>query len=581
MSVPRFIPWRRLGLLAGATSVLLLITSIAASPAPALTPCSSPPAVVPEAQLLPGTSGTGLTTLAGTTPMQFTYTVVGTIPDGFMIGLDAIVIHITGPASFLSQTGGVFFGMSGSPAYVNGKLAGAVSAVFDDPTFGVLTPAQAMLDVLGAAQGPSAAPARTIVPTEQVRRAIARIQGTSAERVTGTFTQLPVPLAVSGLGDDQIAQLQDRLDQRGENFVVYPAGSAPATTGTVTPTRFAPGEPLGVAIAYGDASYYATGTATFMCGDSVAAFGHPFFYDAPGTVSLGLSGAEGLMIVKGTGWPGYRFALLTEPRGTIVQDRFAGIAGVVGQVPASIPIESDLTNLDDGSSRIGATEVIHSWGWWLEEIVWSHLWANFAAVFGHFGGGSSSLDWTIDGSTADGPFRVSNHWLASDEWDATGSMWRLINAIDMLQFARDADVTFTGISTSGWITQDRLDGTIGIVRVASTTQPKLRVRDVLKAHPGDAVTVEVSFDMIDGTTVVKTVGFKVPKSARGFQSIDLRGGRDRSRWADTFQEALDVLNGGEHPDDLILTGLGRHRWPQGLIVSGNGHFTMQVVRHTS
>src|SRR5512141_2800966 len=195
MSVPRFIPWRRLGLLAGATTVLLLTTLIAAGPAPALTPCSSPPSVIPEAQLLPGTLGTGLTTLAGTTPVQFTYTVVGTIPDGFMIGLDAIVIHITGPASFLSQTGGVFFGMSGSPAYVNGKLAGAVSAVFDDPTFGALTPAEAMLEVVGSAQGPSAIPARTIVPTEEIRRAIARIQGTSAASVTGTVTQLPVPLA--------------------------------------------------------------------------------------------------------------------------------------------------------------------------------------------------------------------------------------------------------------------------------------------------------------------------------------------------------------------------------------------------
>jgi hypothetical protein len=581
MSVPRSVPRRRLVLFAGTTTVLLLTTLLAAGPAPALTPCSSPPAIIPEAQLVPGTLGTGLTTLAGTTPMQFTYEIVGTIPNGFMIGLDAIVIHITGPASFLSQTGGVFFGMSGSPAYVNGKLAGAVSAVFDDPTFGALTPAAAMLDVVGAAQGPSAIPARTIVPTPEIRRAIARVQGTSAESVTGTFTQLPVPLAVSGLGDDQIAQLQGRLDQRGENFVVYSAGSAAGPAGTVTSTPFAPGEPLGVAIAYGDASYYATGTATFTCGDHVAAFGHPFFYDAPGAVSLGLSGAEGLMMVKGAGWPGYRFALLTEPRGTIVQDRFAGIAGIVGQVPASVPIESELTNLDDGSSRIGTTEVIHSWGWWLEEIVWSHLWANFAAVFGHFGGGSSSLDWTIDGTTADGPFTVSNHWLTSDEWDATGSMWRLISAVDTLQFAQDAEVTLTDISTSGWITKDLLEGKIGRIRLASTTQPKLRTRGVLKAHPGDAVTVEVSFDMIDGTTVVKTVEFKVPKNVKGIRDVGLRGGRDRYRYGDTFQEALDVLNGGEHPDDLVLTGLGRYQWPQGLVVRGKAHFTIQVVRRAS
>ncbi len=579
MSVSRSAPRRRLGLLAGATSVLLFASLLAAGPAPALTPCTSPPAIIPEAQLTPGMLGSGVTALAGTTPVPFTFEVIGTIPNGYMLGLDAIVIHITGPQSFLNETGGVFFGMSGSPAYVNGKLAGAVSAVFDDPTFGALTPAEAMLAVVDAAQGStSARPAKTVVPTPQIRRAIARIQGVSPASVTGTFAQLRVPLAVSGLNDDQVAQLQGRLDRRGENFVVYAAGSAPASSGSVTSTRFVPGEPLGVAIAYGDASYYATGTATFMCGDSVAAFGHPFFYDAPGQISLGLSGATGLMVVKGQGWPGYRFALLTEPRGTIVQDRFAGIAGIVGMAPASIPVMSDLTNLDDGSSRVGTTEVIHSWGWWLEEIAWSHLSANFAAVFGHYGGGSSSLDWTIDGTTADGPFTVSNHTLSSSEFDATESVWRLITAVDALQFAEGVDVTLSGITTSGWITRDRLEGTIGRVRVASTMQPKLRVRNVLKAHPGDVVTVEVTFDALEGDNVVATVQFEVPMNEKGTHDVLLRGGRDLFRWPDTFPELLDELNGGEHPDDLVVRGLGGSSlWPQGMLVHGRSRFSVQVV----
>lgn len=577
MSEPRSAPRRRLGLLAGATSILILASLLAAGPAPALTPCATPPAVIPQAQLTPGTLGSGMTALAGTTPVPFTFQVVGTIPDGWMLGLDAIVIHITGPQAFLDETGGVFFGMSGSPAYVNGLLAGAVSGVFDDPTFGVLTPAEAMLEVLDAAQG-SARPARTIVPTPAIRRAIAQIQGVPVSSVAGTFEQLPVPLAVSGLSDAKVAELQGRLDDRGENFWVYSAASASTTPGTVSATQFTPGEPLGAAIAYGDASYYATGTATFTCGDYVAAFGHPFFYDAPGEISLGLSGAEGLMVVRGQGWPGYRFALLTEPRGTIVQDRFAGIVGVVGQAPPSVPIVSELTSLDSGESRTGTTEAIHTWGWWLEEIVWAHHYANFAAVFGHYGGGSSGLQWTIHGTTPDGPFAVSNRWMASSEFDATESMWRLISAVDMLQFAEGADVTFTDISTSGWITQDRLEGQIDRVRVASTMQPKLRVRELVKAHPGDVVTVEVTFASAEGADVVTTVEFEVPANVRGIRDVSLRGGRERYRWPETFPEVLDMLNGGEHPDDLVVAGLGGLRqWPQGIVVSGKARFQVQVV----
>jgi hypothetical protein len=334
-----------------------------------------------------------------------------------------------------------------------------------------------------------------------------------------------------------------------------------------------------VAIAYGDASYYATGTATFTCGSYVAAFGHPFFYDAPGEISLGLSGAEGLMIVRGQGWPGYRFALLTEPRGTIVQDRFAGIAGIVGQAPASIPVVSTLTSLDTGASRTGTTEVVHSWGWWLEELVWSHLSANLAAVFGHYGGGSSGLEWTIQGTFDDEPFTVSNRTMSSDEWDVGGSMWSLISAIDLLQFNEWGDVTFTDISTTGWLTEDLLEGSIARVRVASTTQPRLRVRETVKAHPGDVVTVEVTFDMLEGEDVVSAVEFEVPRNVKGIRDVLVRGGRERYRWPDSPEEMFETLNGGEHPDDLVLTGLaGGQQWSQGLEVSGKYRFWVQVVR---
>ncbi len=195
MSAPRSRS-RRPTLLVGALS--LLVASLAASPAQAATPCASPPATISQAKLTPGTTGTGLTTLEGTTPVPFDFEVVGTIPDGWMLGLDAIVIHITGPASFLDATGGVFFGMSGSPAYVNGKLAGAVSAVFwDDPTFGVLTPAKTMLEVLEAAQGEPLRLRGRIAPTEAVRREMARIMGVAPSAVTGTFEPLPTPLGVA------------------------------------------------------------------------------------------------------------------------------------------------------------------------------------------------------------------------------------------------------------------------------------------------------------------------------------------------------------------------------------------------
>lgn len=582
MSLPRS-TLRRLALLAGA--FLLLGTLLVPSAAPAATPCEDPPAIISQARLTPGVTGDGLTTLDGTEPVPFEFEVVGTIPDGWMLGLDAIVIRITGPESFLDATGGVFFGMSGSPVYVNGKLAGAVSAVFwEDPTFGVLTPAKPMLEVLEAAQGAPLRLARTIRPTDAIRREIAAAEGVSPSEVQGTFRALPTPLGVAGLPPAKVAELQARLDERGENVFVYRAAAARISASAVTPTQFAPGEPLGAAISYGDASLYATGTATAACGDYVVAFGHPFFWDAPGEVSLGLAGAEGLMVVTTKEWggPGYRFGLLTEPRGTVVQDRFAGIAGVVGQEPRATLIRSHLMSRDTGNRRHGTTEALHTWGWWLEYIVWAHLWLNYSAALGHYPGeGTADLVWTISGTTEDGePFTVSNRSMAYSEWDATEVVWRLTNAVNALQFNRFEDVTFTEIATHGTISGDELVGRIRRLRVASTSQPALRERSTLIARPGDRVTVEVTLAMAEGGTAVVTASFRVPRGWLGPQDLVVRGGEERYRYrARSLDQLIARLNGGEHPDDLVLEGLGRTRLrPQDFIVRGQEGFTILVVR---
>jgi hypothetical protein len=543
---------------------LLGTTLLGATAAPAVTPCATPPAGFPESGLVPGTTGTGYTTLSGTTPTPFTVEVVGVIPNGWMLGLDAIAVRLTGPPSFLDATGGIFFGMSGSPVYVNGALAGAVSGVFyDDATFGLLTPAQNMVDLLGL-PGYRAAdrPVRSIEPTRQVRRAIAKAEGLPASAVTGSFERLPLPLGVSGLSDAQIAELQRRLDKRGADFRVYSTASARAQVGQVTALPFQPGQPLGVAVSYGDASYYATGTATFTCGDTVVAFGHPFFYDAPGEISLGLSGASVLMVLGGGVYPGSHYALLTQPRGQINQDRFAGVVGTVGVIPPSVPITSELSSPDSGISRDGTTEAIHTWGWWLEEIVWAHVYSNIAAVFQHYGGGTSGLAWTIDGTREDGtPFTVTNRGMFWSEWDAGQTVWKLLSAIDLLQFNEFEKVTFTGVDVTGSVTKQRLEGDILRVRTSSGLQPALRSRNVTKVKAGRALTVEVTIAPLDGSPdVVATAKLRIPQGARGTEAVTVRGGKDRTYYrlgrVGSFETLIDALSGGQHENDLIVSGFG-------------------------
>jgi hypothetical protein len=237
---------------------------------------------------------------------------------------------------------------------------------------------------------------------------------------------------------------------------------------------------------------------------------------------------------------------------------------------------------DSGARRVGLTEAIHTWGWWLQYIVWGHLWLNYSAVLGHYPAeGTADLVWTISGTTAEGPFTISNRWMTYSEWDATDVIWRLLWTLDVLRSTDLEDVTVTGISTHGSITRDELVGEMTRLRVASTSQPDLRSRATLLARPGDVVTVQAVLELAEGGTQTITASFHVPRGTSGSHRIVVRGGKERGLDEDfpSFDALLRALNGGEHPDDLVIAGLGRTRLrPQDLIIEGRDAFRLRIVR---
>src|SRR5512132_2464221 len=141
---------RRPALRALMVCVALLAVSLTFADAPAATTCASPPAVFPESSITPGMAGTGLTAVQGSAPTAFDIQVIGIFPNALLPSFDLVIFRITGPPAFLDQAHGVASGMSGSPIYIGGQLAGAVSYTFGlaaDPMIGLFTPAQQMVDL--------------------------------------------------------------------------------------------------------------------------------------------------------------------------------------------------------------------------------------------------------------------------------------------------------------------------------------------------------------------------------------------------------------------------------------------------
>ena len=572
----------RRGVFAAACALGLTWSAVIATPAPAVTDCASPPQVMPTSQLSPGMTGSGVTTLQGTTPTSFDVEVLGVMKDYIWLGVDAIVVRITGPQSFLDQTGGVFYGMSGSPVSVNGQLIGSVSyGVSYDPTIIGLTPAQAMVDLFGL-QGPAAAPQMPQhIPFDRATRSnIAEATGDEPSAVTGGLQLLPTYVSASGLSASRLAQLQGMLDEHNAGMQVVAGSSMPANL-PVNPQPFTAGQPISSVLSWGDFTVWAAGTVAVACGDELVAYGHSLFYYPPGALKIGLTGATVLAVGNGHGlWPGDMVPVLTEPRGTFRRDAFAGEVGFVGEAPPSMPITSSITSLDTGRSRDGETDSIFGEDYWLDYQVWGHHVLNFGAVQQSLGPGTSRLSYTIEGTHNGTPFTISNRTMVTSTFDATYSVYKLTSAVDQLLFGGFGGVEITSIHSDGQITADQLLGTISDVKTSSSLDRALRSRYVVDARPGSKITVEVTLEMPDGGSTVANLTVKAPRFGRG-GIVKIRGGREDwyVRNAGSFEQLLMALSGGEHYDDLVVSGSGRKQiQQQPVVVDGRASFRIRIVR---
>ena len=130
--------------LLGVAAVLALSTSAAAAA----------PEIYPLSKVRRGQTGYGMTTFVGATPERFEFEVVN-IQKNFVPGLDIILVQSKDPKLAVS---GFWRGMSGSPLYIDDKLACAFSYgfAFNKVVLGGCTPLEYMIkegfDTSGAAR---------------------------------------------------------------------------------------------------------------------------------------------------------------------------------------------------------------------------------------------------------------------------------------------------------------------------------------------------------------------------------------------------------------------------------------------
>ena len=259
--------------------------------------------------------------------------------------------------------------MSGSPVYLEGRLAGAVASGwgFSKKAVAGVTPIESMASIVPEkprSPVPAGPPGRRSQTARLLRAPRGRPRGDPAggaptrvarepagrTRVSGRGLDAPL---VPGRGDSRFyrghvsrAALPSR-GERGESQRSWGPHPAVATVDPVSavPSTLVPGAAVTAYLVRGDLQLGATGTVTEVYPDGrFVAFGHPFL--GAGELELPVATAEVVTVVSSL-YQSFKLANGGEPRYRLTNDRDTGVGGRTDRTASTIPV----TVLVEGDGR--------------------------------------------------------------------------------------------------------------------------------------------------------------------------------------------------------------------------------------
>jgi hypothetical protein len=329
----------------------------------------------PLSEVRRGQKGYGLTTMAGTTPERFEFEVIG-VNRNFLPKMDIILVKSDDPKL---EVTGFWRGMSGSPLFIQGKLACAFSYGyrFNKVAIGGCTPIEYMKeegfraarrveqearprspDRAGARaedRAPSPRSAATmaewldVAPQRTVASAMEKL-GEPREPwlMSSPLPRAParpssdtgmqpaaVPLAMSGFSSPAFAQAKEIM----QHYPVEPMQAGGTGSPDEGPFEFSPGGALAVQLIRGDMSAAATGTVSFVDNHRVLAFGHPLFQ--AGEIYAPVAAAEVHTVIP-SAMNAFVVASPLRELGALVQDRQSTIMADTALETSMIPVDIEI-----------------------------------------------------------------------------------------------------------------------------------------------------------------------------------------------------------------------------------------------
>lgn len=294
-------------------------------------------------ELHAGQTGIVWTVFQGNQPEPFSVEVTGVIRNALGPGKSLILCQLTDSRV---QNMGAVAGMSGSPLYIDGKLAGALSyqiQKFETVRYAGFTPIADLLEVSQLDKGNNKVPTNGgFIPLEQESRG-KNSSGNSAPSTRGGndeggFAPLTPMFSLGGVAPSVAAMFGQEFHELGLNVTAVGGSSGSDTTLPVAEAlkQLAPGAAVAVALATGDITLAGTGTVSRVDGNRILAFGHPLM--SLGDVELPMAMADIIAILPSS-LNSFKISNTGPVIGTISQDRLSAIYGEIGRTPEMLPIE--------------------------------------------------------------------------------------------------------------------------------------------------------------------------------------------------------------------------------------------------
>jgi hypothetical protein len=305
---------------------------------------------MPLAEVRPGMQGVWETVVSGSALSRFELKVLGIVPNFAGPGKSVILCEALGDDQVLS---GPVAGMSGSPVYFDGKLAGAYAYGFTWPkqqTLIGVTPIEDMLPLVRDYHDPDWSQRyRKAFNNGRVGLALARQTETHSAGLRSTdlhsgseMSAPPFTIHVSGIRPEVLGAFETQARELGvvwsETGFAAASGES-AAAGPASMDQLEAGMPVAGVLMGGDFSFTGVGTVTWKEGDRILAFGHPFF--AAGEVSIPMAGAEIITVVRSLE-KSFKLSVVGPVVGSIIQDRASGIAGKIGLNAPTTAVEYEI-----------------------------------------------------------------------------------------------------------------------------------------------------------------------------------------------------------------------------------------------